>query len=135
MARASKSQRAENTASSAAQPVSLKREAVRGIQLNVPGRELVVRLADRIRWHRERADALIAQMTKLAQVEHEAADDLVGVLGRYDSPRVALEKKVREHQERATFLTFVRDHVNPEDLYRLDSADLRMTEILPDKPW
>ncbi len=90
MARASKSRRSENTTSSAAQPVSLEREA---------------------------------------------ADDIVGILGRYDSPRVALEKKVREHQERATFLTFVRDHVNPEDLYRLDSADLRMSEILPDKPW
>ena len=132
MARTSKSPRVEDSTPGA---ISVKRETIRGIQLNVPGRELIVRLADRIRWHRERADALIAQMTKLAQVEHEAADDLVGVLGRYDSPRAALEKRVREHQERATFLTFVRDHVNPEDLYRLDSTDLRMTEILPDTPW
>lgn len=135
MARTSKSTRAGSPAPHAADPAGLKRETIRGIQLNVPGRELVVRLTDRIRWHRERADALIAQMTKLAQVEHEAADDLVGALGRYDSPRSVLEKNVREHQERATFLTFVRDHVDPQDLYRLDTTDLRMTEILPDKPW
>lgn len=134
MARVSKSVRAQNPTPLASSVVS-KREAIRGIQLNVPGRELVVRLADRIRWHRERADALISQMTKLAKVEHEAADDLIGALGRYESPRSILEKRVREHQERATFLTFVRDHVDPDDLYRLDSADLRMTEILPDKPW
>jgi hypothetical protein len=114
-------------------PVS--REAVRGIQLNVPGRELVVRLTERIRWHRERADTLILQMKKLADVERDAADDLVGLLGHYDSPRKPLEKKVREHQDRAAFLTFLRDHVNPRELYRLDTSDLRVTEILPEKPW
>jgi hypothetical protein len=106
------------------------REAIRGIHLDVPGRELAVRLTERIRWHRERADALIAQMKKVVDVEREAADDLVGLLGRYESPRASLEKKVREHQERASFLTFVRDHISPEEVYRLDSADLRMTEIL-----
>ena len=116
-------------------PLPLPREATRGIQLNVPGRELVVRLGERIRWHRERADALILQMKKVAEVEREAADDLLDILGQYASPRKPLEKRVREHQDRAAFLTFLRDHIDAHELYRLDSADLRMTEILPDKPW
>jgi hypothetical protein len=134
MARATKSLPVRNpTANTPA--LSANREAIRGIQLNVPGRELVIRLTERIRWHRERADTLIMQMKKLADVEREAADDLVGVLGHYESPRKPLEKRVREHQDRATFLTFMRDHVSPQEIYKLDSNDLRMAEILPDKPW
>jgi hypothetical protein len=118
----------------AATAVSIKRprEIIRGIHLDVTGRELVVRLSDRIRWHHERIDALIAQMKKLRDVEHEMVHDLIAALGRYDSPRTTLERKVREHQERASFLTFVRDHLCPDDTYRLDAGDLRITEILVD---
>jgi hypothetical protein len=111
------------------------REIIQGIRLQVTGRELVVRLGERIRWHRERGDALIEQMKKLTEVERDAADELANVLGRCESPCVILEKKLREHQERASVLTFMRDHVSPDATYRLDSADLRMTEILPEKPW
>jgi hypothetical protein len=109
-------------------------DIVQGIKLQVTGRELVVRLTERIRWHHERADALITQMKKLFEVEREAAGELVTMLGRYESPRTLLERKLREHQERASFLIFLRDHVNVADTYRLDSTDLRMTEILPETP-
>ena len=80
-------------------------------------------------------DALIEQMKKLTDLERGAADALAQVLGRYDSPRAALEKKLHEHQERTSFLTFLRDHVSPDEVYRLDSSDLRMTEILPERTW
>jgi hypothetical protein len=111
------------------------RELVRGIRLEVSGQELVVRIGERIRWHRERGDVLLGQMKQLAEVERSAADKLADVFGRYDSPRAMLEKKLREHQERASFLTFVRDHVRVDGLYQLDSSDLRMTEILPERSW
>jgi hypothetical protein len=133
MARAAKSSLRER--SDTAAPVPIPRETIRGIQLTVTGRELVVRLNDRIRFHRERADTLTAQMAKIAQAEREAADDLSVAFSTYESPRVRLDKRVREHQERALFLTFIRDHVNADDVYRLDSSDLKMTEILPDRPW
>lgn len=136
MARAHKP--TQTQASSSVRPLAAAnpiRERIRGIHLDVPGRELAVRLTERIRWHRERADLLISQMKKLVDVERDAGDDLVGLLGHYESPRATLEKKVREHQERASFLTFVRDHVSPDEIYRLDSMDLKMTEILPDRPW
>jgi hypothetical protein len=133
MARAAKSSSRERSETAA--PVSVPRETIRGIQLTVTGRELVVRLSDRIRFHRERADTLIAQMTKIAEAEHEAAEDLSGTFSTYESPRVRLEKRVREHQERASFLAFIRDHVNADDVYRLDSSDLKTADILPDRPW
>jgi hypothetical protein len=108
---------------------------VQGLKLQVRGRELAVRIGERIRWHRARGDALIAQMKKLGEIERDAADELENVIGQYESPRIILDKKLREHQERASFLTFLRDHIAADDTYRLDSTDLRMTEILPDKPW
>jgi len=111
------------------------RDVVQGLKLQVRGRELAVRIGERIRWHRARGDALIAQMKKLGEIERDAADELENVIGQYESPRIILDKKLREHQERASFLTFLRDHIAADDTYRLDSTDLRMTEILPDKPW
>lgn len=123
------------TARAPEQPAVTPREVVIGIKLNVSGRELGVRLAERIRWHREKADALLAQMSKLAEVERDARDALANAFGRYDSPRAMLGKKLDEHRDRAAFLTFLRDHVDADQLYRLDSTDLRMTEILPDRPW
>jgi hypothetical protein len=108
-------------------------EVIRGIDLDVPGRELVVRIGERIRWHRQRADVLIEQLKKLSDVEQNAADDLANILGRYESPRAILEKRLRHHQERATVLAFIRDHVATGAVYRLSAADLRMIDVLPDR--
>lgn len=74
-------------------------------------------------------------MKKLGEIERDAADEIANVIGRYESPRIILEKKLREHQERASFLMFLRDHIAADATYRLDSTDLRMTEILPDRAW
>lgn len=110
-----------------------EREVIHGITVAVNGRELAVRVGERIRWHRERGDALIAQMKKLTEVERSAAEDLAALLGgRYESPRGALERRLREHQDRATFLAFIRDHISPDAVYRLTAADLKMIDVLPD---
>jgi hypothetical protein len=117
----------------AAAATRMSHEPIRGIALTVNGRELAVRIGERIRWHRERGDTLIEQMKKLTDVERTAAEDLANILGRYDSPRMILEKRLREHRDRATFLTFVRDHIAPDQVYRLDSSDLRMIDVLPER--
>jgi hypothetical protein len=111
---------------------SAEREVINGITVTVNGRELAVRVAERIRWHRERGDALITQMKKLTEIERSAAEDLATILGgRYESPRGALERRLREHQDRATFLAFIRDHITPDAVYRLNSSDLKMIDVLP----
>jgi hypothetical protein len=120
--------RKTNGASGTADP-----EVINGITVTVNGRELAVRVGERIRWHRERGDALIAQMKKLTEVERSAAEDLATMLGgRYESPRGALERRLREHQDRATFLAFIRDHISPDAIYRLTSADLKVIDVLPE---
>ena len=106
-------------------------ELTNGIKLTVNGRELVVRIGERIRWHRDRADLLIEQMKKLTEVERSAAEDLANVLGRYESPRAILEKRLREHQDRAVFLAFIRDHIAQDAVFRLDATDLKMIDVLP----
>jgi hypothetical protein len=104
---------------------------IAGLALRVTGRELAVRLGERVRWHRERADVLIEQLVKLGEVDRAAADDLATSLSRFESPRGTMEKALREHQERATYLAFVRDHLRTDALYKLDSADLRMIDLVP----
>lgn len=120
--------RKTNGAKEAAEP-----EVIEGIIVAVNGRELAVRVGERIRWHRERGDSLIAQMKKLTEVERSAAEDLAAMLGgRYESPRGVLERRLREHQDRATFLAFIRDHISPDAIYRLTAADLKMIDVLPE---
>lgn len=87
---------------------------VRGLTLTVTGRELGVRLGERVRWHRERADILIEQLGKLGDLE-----------------RAVLERALHDHRERATYLTFVRDHIDPDVVYRLEPSDLRMIDLVP----
>ena len=106
-------------------------ELTNGIKLTVYGRELAVRLGERIRWHRERADLLIEQMKKLTEVERSAAEDLANILGRYESPRAIMEKRLREHQDRAMFLAFIRDHIAQDAVFRLDATDLKLIDVLP----
>lgn len=89
-------------------------------------------MGERIKWHRERGDTLIEQMVKLAEVERSPAEDLANVLRRYESPRAVLERRLRQHQDRATFLAFVRDHIAGDAVYRLDSADLKMIDVVPE---
>ena len=123
------SQPDQDSAAAAAKDV----DVIHGISLRVSGRELGVRLAERIRWHRERGDSLIAQLAKLAQIERAADADLTEALGRfYDAPRMVLERRLRQHHDRAAFLAFVRDHLTPDAVYRLGSADLKMIDVGPD---
>ena len=135
MPRARTSRTARPKAGASSKPIAAPSgsapEPIGGIRLTVNGSELVVRISARIRWHRERGDVLIQQMKKLTEVERSAADDLAYMLGRYESPRAQLEKRLREHEERATFLAFVRDHLAVDAVYRLDSSDLKMIDVLP----
>jgi hypothetical protein len=68
-------------------------DVIHGIRLEVTGTEVAVRLEQRIRWHRDRNDALIGQMKKLAEVERDAANEVATTPDRYESPRIVLEKK------------------------------------------
>ena len=105
---------------------------IRGLQLDVSAEELMERLGGRIAHHRSRAASYEAQLGKLAEVETDPdeEDDPIRAL-RHGSPRDSLERKLREHRDRAAFLTFLCGHVVPTETYRLDESDLRTLEIVP----
>jgi hypothetical protein len=44
------------------------------------------------------------------------------------------ENGAEEHEWRARVLMFVRDHIEADELYRLDEVDLEFGELLPEKP-
>jgi hypothetical protein len=96
------------------QPSKARGTEVSGLTLTVSGRELGVRLGERVRRHREYADILIEQLGKLEDFE-----------------RTVLEKALRAHRERAAYLAFIRDHIDPEVVYRLEPSDLRMIDLAP----
>jgi hypothetical protein len=96
------------------QPPKARPTEASGLTLTVSGRELGVRLGERVRRHREFAVILIEQLGKLEDYE-----------------RTVLEKALREHRERAAYLAFVRDHIDPDAVYRLEPSDLRMIDLAP----
>ncbi len=96
-----------------------------GVVFEVRGSELVARIRQRIAWH-QRGNA----QHGLALRDLLAAPDKAPE-GYSRSMRDELQKRVREHEERAAFLTFVAGHLQPQTVYRLRSSDLRMMEIMP----
>jgi hypothetical protein len=105
---------------------------IQGIQLDVTAAELIERLGDRIAHHRSRAAACEAQLETLAGVETEtySADESIARI-RFGSPREGLRERLREHRARAAFLTFLRDHLVPNETYRLTERDLRTIDVIP----
>lgn len=105
---------------------------IEGLQLDVTANELTERLEGRIAHHRSRATAYEAQLGKLAEVQTDGDDDDDPIRRFRDgSPREGLERKLRTHRDRATYLTFLRDHIVPKETYRLDEDDLETLEIAP----
>jgi len=107
-------------------------EVIRGLELDVRGSEIVALLSDRIQWHQTRARAINTQIRKLAKIERDV-EAAAAAQGRHDSAHTTLEQKQREHQDRARFLGFVRDHVAEGRRYRLNGFDLKLTEIMPER--
>ena len=102
----------------------------KGLTFDVRGTELAVRMSQRIRWHRKRAEMLGTELKKLMtsfKSQERALDDW-----RRDSAIETMGKRIREHEQRSVFLAFVRDHLKRRLVYRLDGDDLRLIEIMPD---
>jgi len=111
---------------------------IEGLKLDIGAEELVQRLQERITYHRSKAESYGAQLEKLGEIQTPGEDeeDIVSLTRGRESPRLTIERKVKEHLDRAAILTFLRDHIVPGEVYRLNEHDLRMAEILPDRyPW
>ena len=80
-----------------------------GLKLTMTGVQLRASLEKRVRWYQD-------EMRRLS-----AADD--------DSAR---EAEMRRAQARIELLTFIRDYILADEVYRLGEFDLRFADLLPD---
>jgi hypothetical protein len=95
-----------------------------GLKLTMTGDQIRTRLEDRIEDHRERSERW-----RRATSEDDDTSEPVQL------PVHMCEHEAERHQWRADVLTFIRDHVETAETYRLTEVDLEFAELLPEKPW
>jgi hypothetical protein len=96
----------------------------RGINLEVPGSELVAQAAARIAWHKDNATRI---KEELSAIEAAGSTDHWQRRGR----RTDLTRLMLAHEDHARFLTFVKEHLKPRQIYRLGFADMMALELTP----
>ncbi len=96
-----------------------------GLKLTFSGDELRTLLDDRIRDHEEEADRWTREENRTKADETEEAPLLPTEMCEYEAER---------HRWRVSVLTFIRDHLEPGETYRLDSTALDFGELLPPMP-
>jgi hypothetical protein len=98
-----------------------KTAVIDGLKVQMTSGELAGRLAERIRWHEQAALDY--------QHELELPED------QRDNPELPehiLEHKIQQHREDAAVLSLIRDHLIPNEVYRLSEIDLRFADLAPE---
>lgn len=96
-----------------------------GLKVTMTGEELRRVLAQRIARHQARADRWISETQRTKEDETDDAPLL---------PEHICEHEAERHTWRAEVLTFIRDHVDASETYRLCADDLEYGELLPEQP-
>jgi hypothetical protein len=91
------------------------------------GVQLRTQIEERIRWHQGE----VRRMTKrLKNPERHDSDT-----GR-SVPEALLDAEIGRAERQIEVLTFIRDYIVPDEMYRLGEFDLRFADLLPDEePW
>ncbi len=96
-----------------------------GLKLTLTGEELRALLNERIASHERSADRWKHEQERKPEDQTEDEPLL---------PEHMCENECERHEWRAEVLEFIRDHVDPSEVYRLGAADLEFGELLPAKP-
>ena len=96
-----------------------------GLKVTVTGEELANLLERRIESHKTSARRW---QHEAARTPEEATDDEPLL------PEHICENEAERHEWRAHVLSFIRDHLDINETYRLGEYDLAFGELLPDKP-
>ena len=98
---------------------------VDGLKLTMTGEELRARVEQRLAEHRARAARWKNEISRTADDATEEAPLL---------PRHICGNEAARSEWRAERLTFVLDHLDPAETYRLGEMDLEFAELLPEEP-
>jgi hypothetical protein len=96
-----------------------------GLRLTFTGDELRRQLEERAASHLARAEWWKRERARPVEEQTEEQPCL---------PEHICENEAEEHEWRAEMLTYIRDHVSAEEVYRLGLADLEFGDLLPPKP-
>lgn len=96
-----------------------------GLKLTMTGDELRALLAQRASEHRASAGRWQAEITRTPADQTEDAPLLPEHMCEYEADR---------EEWLAEVLEFMREHLEPREVYRLGQADLAFGELLPPKP-
>ncbi len=98
---------------------------IEGLKVTLTGEELRRRLDERIAERRAAAGHWDRERVRTAADATEDSPLL---------PDHISENEADRQRWRAEVLTFVRDHLDPSEVYRLDESDLEFAELLPGRP-
>ena len=96
-----------------------------GLKLTMSGEELRTLIDEGVRRHERRASRWTRETLRTKDDETEDAPLL---------PQHMCENEAERHTWRASVLTFIRDHIDAAETYRLCVADLDAGDLLPEKP-
>ena len=116
---------------------------INGLKLTITGDELRSLLQERVnehrvaekRWRDELARPAPARVD-LANLADDVGDDELTALAEagIQFPDHMCEYEADRHEWRAEVLEFIREHLEPLEVYRLDEDDLEFGELLPSRP-
>ena len=98
---------------------------IEGLKLTIPGEKLRMLLDERIRHHRGCADRWAHEQARTPSDQTEDSPLL---------PEHMCSNEEDRHRRRADVLSFIRDHIEIGETYRLAQADLDFGELLPSAP-
>ena len=94
---------------------------IEGLKLTMTGVQLRSNIEGRIRWHQSE----IRRMSK--QLKGSSSD------GDFQYPAHMLENEIGGAERRIEVLTFIRDYIVADEVYRLGEFDLRFADLLPEE--
>ena len=98
-----------------------------GVKLDVLGRAIIAQADERIKWHKQTAAVMAAELKAMTPgATSDTPDEW-----KQRSRRTDLESKISGHLEYARFLTFVRQNIVRTRRYRLGLTDMSLLEITP----
>ena len=93
-----------------------------GIKIVMSSQELKTHLEERASHHGSKAAWYATKATEIREGAPETAVN--------NDPAHALERNAENHEAQAHFFEFLAAHIPPDEIYRLDKADLEQLEFV-----
>lgn len=111
-----------------------KQNVVEGIKVQLPTKKLRTLLQGRIKFHTEKRAYFEKKIKELAPDMKKISEDAeeIGKFSnsRNNNPLEAMETKVRNHKNKATYFKFVEENLIPDAMYTFTEGDLGRLEVI-----